>query len=712
MTANPDAESIEARLIGSLTGTEPPANLLQELGGWFAIEAVAPRLVDSQLLTPVLAMVSRDVANSAPGSAEVQAAVSALVQAVTATEDPLQFAQSLDEFCANQRLLAFGATDLATRCLALAHPPEPATGQAVPTAAQVSRHADALETYVRLSISGRASEYKLLGVLEDVTAPQPRRYAQAVLRSIGAAHDHWNVDDRIIEVIDVLSGVKSPGSPSAPDDVTLVRNREYGAEIASDVSWTSANVELVRGFRSSTAAEASTHFGAAIEALSFARTHDERGDATVLDSALRLLRSFIDDQVEHGTAARSAAEWDLDLPEIETLADDVRRFAVAGHGLNHWSGDRKQLVFAGWERLMTDLAWLRAKLDRDSLYDAAVILDDLLQLYSASHAYDLTDYEDGVEVVRDVVRPAIASGFAARAGLMRHLLDHIDALRERVRTEDTEEHRLQLETALALEAAARDSLAAAQEPPGKGPEQAAASMPPLLAELFGRYGAAEALSGLDADVLRSLNTEIADLREAHALDQELVITDVRKAMLDALAPCADFKGEVAHGVRAVLDQLIRFVSRRMNTQESSEEYLFNADADEHDLHKDLYDWLSGGQLSGITNVEVQEVGTGRVDIQVTFPGFQLYLELKADATMVPVGEKKKYIKQTVTYQATGVRIGFLVVLRLAPPRDKGPTQHLREYVNHTTLEIPGSEDERHIVMLEIPGGRTKPSLVR
>jgi hypothetical protein len=87
----------------------------------------------------------------------------------------------------------------------------------------------------------------------------------------------------------------------------------------------------------------------------------------------------------------------------------------------------------------------------------------------------------------------------------------------------------------------------------------------------------------------------------------------------------------------------------MNTQESSKAYLFKHDADEHDLHSDLYDWLCNGHLSGMTNVEVQEVAASRVDIQISFPGFHLYLELKADETMVPIADKSKYIKQTVTY---------------------------------------------------------------
>ncbi len=212
-------------------------------------------------------------------------------------------------------------------------------------------------------------------------------------------------------------------------------------------------------------------------------------------------------------------------------------------------------------------------------------------------------------------------------------------------------------------------------------------------------------------MLRGLNTALADVRDANALDHDLVITEVRKGMLDALASCPDFKGDVPQAVQAVLDQLIRFVSRCMNSQKSSREYLFRDDADEHDLHADLYDWLCNGSLSNLTNVEVQEIGAGRVDIQVSFPGFHLYLELKADKTMVPVAEKQKYIKQTVTYQATDMQIGFLVVLRLAQPKDKGPAPHLRDYVNHTTIGIPGDSSERHVVMLEIPGRQTKPSSV-
>ncbi|MFC5265305.1 hypothetical protein ACFPJ1_24610 [Kribbella qitaiheensis] len=141
-------------------------------------------------------------------------------------------------------------------------------------------------------------------------------------------------------------------------------------------------------------------------------------------------------------------------------------------------------------------------------------------------------------------------------------------------------------------------------------------------------------------------------------------------------------------------------------------YLFSPDANEQDLHTDLYDWLSAGPLSSLTNVEVHEVGAGRVDIQVQFSGFHFYLELKADDSAVPIQDKAKYIKQTVSYQAADIRIGFLVVLRLTPPKDKGPSLHLTDMVSHTTVRVQGSASDRHVVMLEVAGNQTKPSSVR
>lgn len=247
----------------------------------------------------------------------------------------------------------------------------------------------------------------------------------------------------------------------------------------------------------------------------------------------------------------------------------------------------------------------------------------------------------------------------------------------------------------------------AKESPGKQPEQAA-EVPSVLVDLLGPEGIAS-IARLDQAALDELAAALADRRAATDLDPDLIVTRVRRNMLARLASSPDFTGDVVEAVTKVLDLLIKFIANRLNTQASWHPYLFREGADEKDLQKDLYDWLTQGQLGSATQVEVQEIGGGRVDIMIGFSGFQVYLELKEDETQVPVANKAAYIKQTVSYQASGIRIGFLIVLRSKAAKAKSPDPHLTDLVTHAVVEVTSGSPGRHVVMLELPGGRTKPS---
>ena len=118
-----------------------------------------------------------------------------------------------------------------------------------------------------------------------------------------------------------------------------------------------------------------------------------------------------------------------------------------------------------------------------------------------------------------------------------------------------------------------------------------------------------------------LAADLADGQAAADPDPNVVVTAVCKRMLTALSTCEDFTGDVATAANAVMDQLIKFVRQRLNVQESSKPYVFDEHANEHAVHVDLYEWLGQGQLGSATNVEVQEVGAGRVHIQIEFAGF-------------------------------------------------------------------------------------------
>lgn len=714
-----DPAAIGATLQRNLLGAEPPADLLAQLGGWSALEVLAPTLVDEPLLTPAVSLLVRDADRANSNGADltpIRAAALALADAVLDSTDSFQFTQNIDAICANAVIAELVGSQVAKKCLVLAVPPRAEGDDPEPSAVQ--RHATALEAVARLAAQGYASKHKLMGVLEDIAEPQPRRYAQAVVRTVSLAFDYWAPDDDLADVIDILTGATAPAYTTAPESGTLSRNDVYGRDIAADAMWTRANVEVACALRATTIKQVTNRLDAALEALEFVTTVDDRDDATLLRSALRLLHQLLL-SLDDRQMPQDAATWAVSLAEAERIAKRADEFAINTYGLNHWSGDRKLAVLQGWSRFARDLAWLRDQLDRDSLYDAAVVLDDILAIYSASRSYDITRNNGGLEHVLGVLRPAVAGGFAARAGLLRNLSDHTATLRHR--TADAEgvnggpaNLQQRLKTAETVLAIARDSILNAPEPPGK-PHEQVASIPPLLAELVGSLPTindALALASVNPDELAALAADIADRQAAADPDPDLVVSKIRKHMLAQLATCEDFAGAVVPAAATVLDQLIKFVARRLNTQESTKPYLFDPQADEHDLHTDLYDWLSQGQLGGATNVEVQEVGGGRVDIQITFPGFHFYLELKADETAVPVGQKSAYIKQTVSYQASDVRIGFLIVLRMKPPKDKSPSLHLTDFVSHTAIQEKGSATERHVVMLEVPGNQTKPSSVR
>lgn len=711
-----DPEIIVTSLRAAFTGAEPPTDLLEQLGGWDAIQTVARTLVDDPLLLPVAALVARDAFASAEAGEDLETlkpAATAVAAAVLDTIDPGIFASGVDLFCSDAVLSQIVGDSMAARCLTLAAPP---TGEENGLAeASVVRRAVALEGAARLAVGGRGSKNKLLGLLEDVLEPQPRRYARAVARTVAMAFDHWSPEDEVAAVIDILTGVTAAKYDQAAPAEVLTRNEEFRKDAAPDAKWTLANIAVIKALRLTTVPDICAALDTALDHLATVVALDDREDAELLRAAVVFLRKLLA-SLPTADGPHDAATWEVELVEAQALAARAGEFTLDRHGLNHWSGDRKVAVLQGWSRLADDLAFLSDQLTRDSLYAAAVVLDGITAIYSASRAYELTLGTHDAQNVVAIIRPAIASGFAARAGLLRHLADHTDIVKGRLAdaegTDQADDLRARLATAEQVLEAARANLAAPPEPPGK-PHEQAAELPPLLADLLGPTPAvAEALEGVPREELRRLAADIADLQAASDLDPDLIVTVTRKRMLAALASSEDFRDDVVSAVAAVLDQLIKFVRQRLNSQESWKSYQFDPDADEHDLHVDLYEWLCQGQFGSFTNVEVQEVGAGRADIQIQFSGFHLYMELKADDTAVPVDGKVAYIKQTVAYQASDVRIGFLVVLRMTPPKDKSPSEHLTEYVSHTTVPIKESGVERHVVMLEIPGNQTKPSSVR
>ena len=77
--------------------------------------------------------------------------------------------------------------------------------------------------------------------------------------------------------------------------------------------------------------------------------------------------------------------------------------------------------------------------------------------------------------------------------------------------------------------------------------------------------------------------------------------------------------------------------------------------------------------------------------------------------MVHIGNPGVTVKQAAAYQATDIRIGFLIALRHKAFDPTGPPPHLSELIGHTPFDIIGDAVPRHIITVQIPGSRTKPS---
>jgi len=675
---NQDQQDTIARLREVLTGPEPPDTVVADIGGWEVLNDAARILTDNPMLSVVTNIVCRDLDPTAPAS--VQSAKT-LVDVVAATSDAMTFAATVDTMCESAAFLDIAGDQLAGACFSLAGPP---ARQDLAESQESQRAAEALEALTRLSLVGHGSRHKVLGLLTDIHTPQPPRYARAVLRTIGAAYDHWEAVDDVIPVVAVVA--------------------EPGGAADGDAEWTGANIEVARALRASTATTALEHFRRARTRL--ATINSVRDDARLLDQVLGHLEALMEGAADGGDAPVTTSALRFEQDKLDALMRDAEKFALTSAGLGHWAGNRKRVVIGSWVRLAEDLTWMANELDRDVFYEVAVVVDRIAQIYDAAHSYDVTAHHNGVGIIADVVRPTIEGGFVQRAALMRHLSDHAEALE--IQEAAGTDVGGRLASVRVLLGAARDRLMSSSEPPGKAEEQAA--VPPLLADLLeGKPDLLARLgSALAADDLAHITAAVATYQHISRTEPDLAVEAVIENIVRELQNGDEFTGEVAHAVARVVRVLTLFVAAMTDIQKSAAPWLFEASVPESTLHEHLLQWLRSNHFRQRASSEVQSVAGGRLDIQFSFEGFRLVAELKVDTTHVPVEDKPKYIRQVAAYGNTDVKIGFLVVLR-TPAKGATNLDDLAGNVTHTTVDGAGGAGDRHVVMFDIPGNRTPPS---
>ncbi|QWA23216.1 hypothetical protein KJK32_23575 [Streptomyces sp. JCM17656] len=120
----------------------------------------------------------------------------------------------------------------------------------------------------------------------------------------------------------------------------------------------------------------------------------------------------------------------------------------------------------------------------------------------------------------------------------------------------------------------------------------------------------------------------------------------------------------------------------------------------------MEDYLAGN-LEDV-NIELTDRAGGRADIEVRMPGFAIIIECKRTKGSTTKKGLRRYLGQTVAYQAGGITLGMLVVLDLTPKnREWIPNIRDSMWADRITARTADQRD-RWAVIVRVPGNRIKP----
>ena len=124
-------------------------------------------------------------------------------------------------------------------------------------------------------------------------------------------------------------------------------------------------------------------------------------------------------------------------------------------------------------------------------------------------------------------------------------------------------------------------------------------------------------------------------------------------------------------------------------------------------------WRSTAHSIGVESahlsfdIELPDRSGGRADIAVRYPGFEIIIECKRTKGKTTRPGLRRYLGQTVAYEAGGVTLGMLVVLDLRPKPDWIP--NIRDSMGGEHIRAPHPEQrDRWAVVVRVPGNRTTP----
>ncbi len=545
-----------------------------------------------------------------------------------------------------------------------------------------------LEGALRLAIANAAKPLKVLGALEvDQAADLSPDYAERLPRLIGAALDKWGEEDAVASTLhEGLSSLRE--IPDAAADATF----ELGLSLLRQA--------------------ASAHATAVLELLLQARKQMEsaaaadeaRDDAALYAAGIDAIFAF------------TRADRDLLATSREAVSHLLGRREnwLRGLHLPLWRRPRLEAEKA-WARLVLILDSAASRLAEPAWLDAwaalAVVLD----------AYELDRTVSPVPGILDlpgfeaVLRPAIEQRFIRQQSLLATLRYACDAAESKAEPDISATQLQLLRTRVDALVVKPDQHQHRREPRDASEadqqerQRIVANAPSIIA-ILGEQKAMTLARSLDDDGLRLIEG-VAYVNAAQKSAGPAIDGLIHK-LTAGLTSCPDYAGMTRQYFDLLLWEAATFLATRHDLQLSGglaylKPYAAGTAPHEEKLQNDYADWLRRGQLAGRIQVEVSNVATGRVDIQVGFGTIRFYVEVKRELDNASdTALEKSYLAQAADYSGTNAALGQLLVLDLTNHPDG--VRHLSECAWVTTHRPARSAVDRYVVVSVVIGNRDTP----
>ncbi|WP_086828557.1 hypothetical protein [Streptomyces sp. NRRL B-24572] len=574
-----------------------------------------------------------------------------------------------------------------------------------------------LEGAVRLAVSNAISPIKVWGTLEELDDTEaPEDFVERLPRLIGLGLDRWSNEEQAIT--EALRGMLERLAADEASDtdafVELGYDKLRSAMTSQSLAQVSEYLEAARSwFHAADAAEEARHDAQAYGAVCDSLLAFTTGNTPALREAADRLEAALDQQ--------RAWNWGMHQPawlQPQAAAD------------------------VAWSRLVLQLRRAAELLQDDVWMEPWEALDYVLTAYRSARTVCPVGSRDG-SGLSILVDPAIEDSFLRQQALLAQLrravaqperhpgssFDHATASALLARVDQ----QLAARSAPAPRGSGTEAGDdATEEAPGEAEADRAHRFAPTAVRKLGLEFTAGLAAKIDDDELKKIDG-LAYMEDITRLqNSDPVVVPMLNRFLKELGTFPDFIGETRRTFSVLVEQTLLFLKAAadLDTATAFGEGRYDAsgkrikirdyrrrfdkeDGDlvplENDLQLHFYNWLIGGQISNLIQVEPVNQAMGRADVLVHFGSRQYLTEIKKNHTKNDRRYlESKYLAQAAEYSNTNVPFGQLLVLDLTE-KDKVGSLRVDELAWTAKHRPPGATVDRAVVAGVVTGNRYIPS---